>query len=1399
MKFKFLMVFFLSVQIFCQSNIFIKFKSEDNIQNEISSIKSYLSSINTASLQKTKDPEIGLLSKIYGELDDNLNRIVKIKIDSTLSNDFVNLIKSNPNIEYIHYSQEYFIDYIPEDSLYTEQWGLQNIKAEEAWDLFLNNSSDIILAVIDTGIDYLHPDIDDNVFTNAGEIGIDKNGNDKSTNGIDDDQNGFIDDYQGWDFVDKIKIFNSDLNHDFVGWDNDPSDEHGHGTNMAGIIAASHNQFGIAGVNPSVKILNLRAFDKNGNGEEDDVASAIIYAVKMGAKVINMSWGDNVYSAVLKDVIEYAYNKNVLLVSSAGNSSSNEPHFPSSFSEVISVGAIQSDDNLSSFSNYGSTIDLVAPGSQIMTLDLNNSYKQVSGTSAAAPFVSAAAAAIIPFNDFKNEEIKQILKTTSRDLGESGWDELYGAGTLDFSKALSVLSPSIIKFNHPKQEFYTKGDSIIVNITCLSPYFKNYKLYYGIGVNPDKWDYLQIPEENYQVINEDIINFDISSLADTSYTFRLFVERIDGRTLEERVNFYIDRTPPKVLSYNLFPAFINETETVQASIQTDDPSIVTLNYRDKGTSDDFKNINLGGFVNNIGVVSTEHFGFLPEEVVVGGIDMEFYFSIKNKSGLSRIFTGEMSDFISVENNYQRSFISNYKKDYSIPNGRIFKTPVEFNGFDDNFVLINENNTPADLSIYQFSSNQLVKREDIPKKIPVAVGDLDKDDKTDILNLFVKNGYIDSQIESGGLLFENNFSDSSESFWPSYAGDIDDDGNSELIVFSSDTSLTIWEVTPKFKLFEEAVLVNANNLDGSNTSFFRNNIVLVENFDDDPEKEIVAVDNYGRLIIYQINGHANYKNDRIVEHFYPLEANSTIAGGDFNGDLQNDIAIIMEFEENIYLTPLIYSTVVSITNDSLKYLFQNMFITTEDNFISSFDKRYNSILLKDIDNNKKDELIIFTFPNAYIFNYAQEGNEFTFYQSNVNSQSIFAGDIDGNGIMELGIPDGEIIYFNEYVKDDNIPPPIFTEYYSIDSNNIYFEWVNDNNSVFIYKGNNTNELFLYDSSSENFYIDEVSSNNTYFYSLQYYNTDSVLSIKNNPIEIYAHAPGRLKSFQVVDSKNVQFTFSEKIDFNNLNLSNFNFDKDLEISSLIPASEYSINLVTNQILENGIYSLVIDGVRDIYNTEIIDTLLNFEINLPLEDERYLTIASHEVLNGSTAIISFNFNLDTLSSLNTNNYSFSPNNKVKSINFYQDQKNSIVLISENPFESVGTEYVLRINNIFSSKNSGYLPIAENSGSEIVFTSFTDNLDNIYVYPNPVNLSENSKVTFANLTSLVDIYIFSLDGKLINLVTERDGNGGTDWNLLDKNNESIGSGIYIYKAIAKDKDDKKLHEKIGKFAVIK
>ncbi len=626
----FSIILFLTSFIYGQTTVFVKYNSLEKVQSEITRIeqKFYNNSVQKTNSDFQNTPKITSFKNSVLKLNNDLKKIVKIDFfDEASAEKFLLDATNDPNIEYVQKNGSYKIDYIPEDSLYSDQWGLKNIRAEEAWDILSDDLDEIILAVIDTGVDIEHPDIDDVLFQNEGEIGKDINGNDKRNNGIDDDQNGFIDDFQGWDFVNKLNIFPIDSNeYDFSDWDNFPMDENGHGTNVSGIIGAEHNSFGIAGVNPKVKILNLRAFDKNGNGEEDDAAAAIIYAVNMGAKIINMSWGDSQYSKLLKDVVKYAYENDVILIGSSGNSGSNKPHYPSGFSEVISVGAIQENEELAGFSNYGSTIDLVAPGSQILTLGRNNSYKKVSGTSVSAPFVSAAASLIYALNDkFSPEEIKQILKTTSKDLGESDWDERFGSGSLNLYKALKLLNPSIIKFNHPTQDFYTLDDSLRINISCLSPYFKDYKIYYGIGINPESWNYLQTNNENYQKFREDVIELNISEFQDTSYTLRILMNRIDGSTQEERINFYIDRTPPEVMNYNIFPAMLNDLETVQASIISNEPTIAKLHYRKANYNGEFNYLLLDGFIGDQGIISQKHFGILPPKEVQEGIEHEFYF------------------------------------------------------------------------------------------------------------------------------------------------------------------------------------------------------------------------------------------------------------------------------------------------------------------------------------------------------------------------------------------------------------------------------------------------------------------------------------------------------------------------------------------------------------------------------------------------------------------------------------------------------------------------------------------------------------------------------------------------------------------------------------------------------
>ena len=180
------------------------------------------------------------------------------------------------------------------------------------------------------------------------------------------------------------------------------------------------------------------------------MAKAIIYAVENGARIINMSFGDVVLSRFLKDVIQFAFSRNVIMVASSGNSATNEIHYPSGLAETISVGSSTRDDVLSGFSNFGNTIDLVAPGSEIISTAVGGGYNYVNGTSFSAPVVSAVAALVLSNNPgFSAEQVRNILKTSADDILYNGWDNLSGAGRVSAENALLVPYAGILNISFP--------------------------------------------------------------------------------------------------------------------------------------------------------------------------------------------------------------------------------------------------------------------------------------------------------------------------------------------------------------------------------------------------------------------------------------------------------------------------------------------------------------------------------------------------------------------------------------------------------------------------------------------------------------------------------------------------------------------------------------------------------------------------------------------------------------------------------------------------------------------------------------------------------------------------------------------------------------------------------------
>lgn len=1405
----FLLTFIFSSLLFPQSTFFIKYKNivpKQEIESKVQT-QQFLPQGKSFSFSNLS-PKVNYLAKGIAKQDEVLGRIIKVTYNKHVEEStFLALQNDDPDIEYIEPSHTYSLEYTPNDSLLGNQWGLSKIQAFDAWNI-TQGSDSVILAIIDTGIDYLHPDLHNKIKLNDGEIGLDANGHDKRSNGIDDDNNGFIDDYQGWDFTDRVGFPFDSSGGDYLTWDNDPMDEYGHGTFIAGIAAAETNNLtGIAGVAPNIKILNCRAFDPGGFGEEDDVAAAMLYAVQMGAKVINMSFGDNSFSFVLRDVIQYAYSKNIVLVASSGNSNSDAPHYPSGYSEVICIGNSTEQDYRASDSNYGSTLDLMAPGTQIFTTAMNNSYAYVSGTSASAPFVSAAAALILSKILFSNEEVKQILKSTSDDIGDPGWDIYTGAGRLNLFNALNVGAPSIIKFENPTQNFSTYQDSIQINATILCPYFVNYQLDYGFGLNPDSWISL-IPDGRNQFTHKLIYTLDITQLPDSVYALRILVNLNNGRTLEERVNFNIIRTAPEVTLVNLGSALYGEKTTILASVYTNQPCVTRMYYRKVGSSGNYNFITLDAFNTNNQFVSQLHYGFIPKQLVDQNSLYQVYLQAENLVGLKTtvIEKSTQDSIYMIPTDYNADFAAEYVEPYSLPVGSVFENPTNFLSSDSTEVLARIFYSSQDVyySLYKLDNNFLVKEDSIKNKLPRDVGDFNNNGKVDLLSSDVGTGYIDEQVSNPSFNLQNKFTDSLGSFWPALAEDIDGNGKTEVISFNqkTDESIIIWKFDNNFALSDTVQLENYTPVR------FNGNLLgiphsVITDLNNNGRKEFWFIDQDGDLFSYESNGNGGY-NKFMQDSTFFMSSAEYLTAGDFDGDGTEEIAVLLHSITGFDIAPFYLLNIYKYSANSLNLVYQQSFIDASTEFGSggTFREIENSIRFADIDNDGVDELILFVFPYSYIFkNDPSQPAEpkIISYKENINSNSIFVGNLNKDNVPEVAFPTSTGIKFVEFAVSNKASTPYNVDGYSIDSTTITLTWSGSGQYYYIYRGGSSDSLAIIDSSAANGFTDgNVLANKNYYYAIQGFNISKPEHLSNLSTikEVFSHTPAKVISVVGKNRKNVQVTFSQRVNNTIENLQSFEVVNVGFPNSVSPANQYSYLLSYSNVLPVGTNTLIVNNLRDYYGSPIAAVDTTFTVDSVNATEEFF-VSSFAILDPYHIKISFNKEVNETEAKNINNYIFDPANKVTSVEVdASDKKNIYLNLKGNkPVGSIGKEYRLQILNLSSTDG---IDINSGAGSYLVLTGYAKDLSDVYIYPNPAKVA-SGKMTFANLPRKAKIIIWNLEGKRMNELSETDGNGGVDFNMKDESGKELGSGIYIYRVVRLDDSDNEVEEKIGKFAVVR
>ncbi|MFA5033637.1 MAG: S8 family serine peptidase [bacterium] len=430
----------LNAQDFAKGTLIVKFAPEVKVSAEKGYITTGIESIDRLT-EKYSVKSADKLFQNYKPAKANREVIIQgktVKVP-TLTNiykltlnentDILKAVKEYSKMPGVLYAEPDYIAHsctTPNDSYFGEQWGLNKIQAEAAWDTTTGDSS-VIIGFIDTGIDTAHPDIVNNLWINKDET---------PDNSIDDDGNGFVDDVYGWNFVDN---------------NNNPNDGAGHGTHCAGTAGAvTNNAAGVAGVSWKSKLMAVKVLNNNGSGTYSDIEEGIVYAAQNGAKIINMSLGGYFYSPTWEAALTNAYITSVL-VGAAGNDAKSDSFYPAALPMVLAVSATDSLDKKWDGSNYGFWVDLSAPGYNIYNTTKLNGYARFTGTSCSAPFVSGVAALVATYNPTFSPGAIMNMITANTDFIDSlnpTYAGKLGTGRLNAYLALTgSTNPKLVVFN----------------------------------------------------------------------------------------------------------------------------------------------------------------------------------------------------------------------------------------------------------------------------------------------------------------------------------------------------------------------------------------------------------------------------------------------------------------------------------------------------------------------------------------------------------------------------------------------------------------------------------------------------------------------------------------------------------------------------------------------------------------------------------------------------------------------------------------------------------------------------------------------------------------------------------------------------------------------------------------
>ena len=1418
----FLLLFVSFLPVFSQNynSYIIRFSSSEEIKRikDVFTLQNiHLSPVFNYDIDKPLKENTALSNDIFDQLQD-LKKYYLID-KASAKDDRIRKMIENGTIDHIEPNYIFNIENDqlkpPNDPKYDQQWALKMLGAEKAWEKATGEG--IVIGVIDTGIDYLHPDLVNQLHINEKE---DLNNNGKldpwssdefkggitgDFNGVDDDGNGIADDVIGYDFVDQ---FDANLG-DHLQQDAEPFDEMGHGTQVSGLIAAEkNNDEGIVGLAYDAKILTVRAFDFTGNAESDDIANSIVYAALNGADIINMSFGEGVNAKIVQSAVKLASSLGCVMVSSAGNSGWNRPHYPSDYDEVLSLGTVLESGDRDGQSNWGDRLDLMAPGTGVITTNFLNEYKTVGGTSFAAPYTAATAALLLQMDpSLQQKEIYGILQQTSENIDPFVWNPYIGAGLLNAKNAVNFTGKTIIDISYPPNDHYhdiTKTDHLPVVGTVAVPFFKSYQLFIGKGISPENWTELTNIRTS-QIMNDTITEINLNFYSEELYTIRLLCTLNNNRTLEKRNRLYLPHNSDalKILSVKALNILHNENNAIVVGVKANRANLTEIKYRPEGSSKEYTTVSDNFYYEHLHTV-------LLDQPIEPGVKMEAIALAITGDG--QVAESEFTFTLDPEPMPVSGFAP---KDHDLPISYLLNEVADIYDNGGQSFVVNDISgaTWNSTNVYQYDNDEFKKTDSLNSIwIPIGLGDSNGDGITEVLTTANRKTKLTQAAFPGGSPFTKIlYSDTiSAKFWAAAFYDLDKDGREDIIGYNDTSFFAVSYKNGTYSLLAFADMKDEYSSIGSFPG------AALGDFDNDGKTELIHGNQKSHLFVWEYaNGdfHLEKIDSNETSSYTPIYMTECDIEGDGTPEIlmaNYGTAEIMGQHEGG--TPVWLCRVIKYDGTDLNTIWKKYAWGVKSGTTLSGLSYRNGVAAGNIDDEPGDEIIFSPFPNYYVFKWDRdtEKMEPMWWYPSAYSNSALIHDFDGNNINEMGFTTTRGTFFYEYDKDFSGPKaPTGFDGWALNESSAYFEW----NSVMNADGyelfrvirdeGGVNLVSAGITQETNITISDLENETWYEYTLAAFNnsTPDKYSEATYSIDIYTHKPITPVSTVVQSNSILYLNFDGKIPQSNIDPSYFLISKDDDSFNpieAVQATDTSLVLSFADVLKPGEYLLYVSSFRDLYNTPTNENTLPFEIeDAPAPDEE-LYLSHLEVMSGNELVLWYSEPVLKTDAERIENYLLSPYGSIDQVILDEAEPERAIIIpgSDLGIGPRGLNYTITVKNVTAVSGN---QMTTGAGNTLSFVMTSEDAGNAYVYPNPIKMSEQPDIYFANLPPRAEVIIYSLEGEQLRILQETDSNGGVEWDGMDSSGNELPSGIYLFEVRTLHEDGSSSISDLKKFAIIK